>query len=64
MAKALRPGTPQGLGRRQSLYRSFQLSNAAGESQLSEASYRQFLNHTTSAAERLGDAESQIRNGV
>jgi phycobilisome core-membrane linker protein len=67
MAKALRPGTPQGFGRRQSLGRPVQLSNAPGDSQLSEAieaSYRQLLNRPPLAAERLGDAESQFRNGV
>ncbi len=67
MAKALRPGSPQGFRRRQSLGRPVQLPTAPSASQLSEAieaSYRQLLNRTPLAAERLGDAESQFRNGV
>jgi phycobilisome core-membrane linker protein len=67
MAKALSPGSPQGFRRRQSLGRPVQLPSSPSESQLNEAieaSYRQLLNRTPLAAERLGDAESQLRNGV
>ena len=67
MAKALKPGSPQGFRRRQSLGRPVRLGNAPTDSQLSEAieaSYRQLLNRPALAAERLTDAESQFRNGV
>ncbi|MFZ0407772.1 MAG: phycobilisome rod-core linker polypeptide [Cyanobium sp.] len=67
MTRALQPGSPQGFRRRQSLGRPVQLPSSPSESQLNEAieaSYRQLLNRTPLAAERLGDAESQLRNGV
>jgi len=67
MAKALKPGSPQGFRRRQSLGRPVRLGNEPTDSQLSEAieaSYRQLLNRPALAAERLTDAESQFRNGV
>ena len=67
MVKALQPGSPQGFRRRQSLGRPIQLPTAPSDSQLSaaiEGSYRQLLNRTVLAAERLSDAESQLRNGV
>jgi len=67
MAKALKPGSPQGFRRRQSLGRPVQLGAVPTDSQLSEAieaSYRQLLNRPALAAERLTDAESQFRNGV
>ncbi len=66
MAKALRPGTPQGFARRRSLSRPVQLSGAPSEAELREAitsSYRQLLNRLPFAAERLTDAESQLRDG-
>jgi len=66
MAKALRPGTPQGFSRRRSLGRPVQLSGTASEDRLREvvdATYRQLLNRVPFAAERLGDAESQLRDG-
>jgi phycobilisome core-membrane linker protein len=66
MEKALRSGNPQGFRRRQSLGRPVRLSSAPSESQLKEvvqASYRQLLNRVPFAAERLLDAESQLRNG-
>ena len=67
MARALRPGTPRALARRQSLGRPVQLLTDPSEGQLTEAieaSYRQLLNRVPLASERLGDAESQLRNGV
>ena len=67
MAKALQPGSPQGFRRRQSLGQPVQLPTAPSEGELSaaiEASYRQLLNRTVLVVERLGDAESQLRNGV
>jgi len=67
MARALRPGTPRALGRSQSLPRPVQLLSDPSEAQLSEAieaGYRQLLNRFPLASERLGDAESQLRNGV
>ena len=66
MAKALRPGTPQGFSRRRSLGRPVQLGVSSSEGQLREvvdATYRQLLNRVPFAAERLGDAESQLRDG-
>jgi phycobilisome core-membrane linker protein len=66
MEKALRSSNPQGFRRRQSLGRPVRLSNAPSESQLKEvvqASYRQLLNRLPFAAERLLDAESQLRKG-
>jgi phycobilisome core-membrane linker protein len=66
MAKALRAGTPQGFSRRQSLTRPVQLTSSPNEEQVREvvtATYRQLLNRLPFAAERLGDAESQLRDG-
>jgi phycobilisome core-membrane linker protein len=66
MAQALRPGQPQGLGRRQSLGRPIQLGRTASEDEVREAieaSYRQLLNRPALTAERLVDSESQVRNG-
>lgn len=66
MAKALRTGSPQGFSRRQSLAKPVQLSSAPNEAQVREvvtATYRQLLNRLPFAAERLGDAESQLRDG-
>lgn len=66
MARAIRPGSPQGFARRQSVGRPVQLLAFASENQLREvidASYRQLLNRVPLAAERLGDAESQLRDG-
>jgi phycobilisome core-membrane linker protein len=67
MARALRPGAPKALSRRPSLGRRVQLLTDPREGQLTEAietSYRQLLNRVPLASERLGDAESQLRNGV
>jgi phycobilisome core-membrane linker protein len=67
MTRALRPGAPRGLGKRQSLGRPVQLLRQPSEEQLQaaiEASYRQLLNRVPLTAERLSDAESQLRNGV
>ena len=66
MARAIRPGSPQGFARRQSVGRPVQLLAFASENQLREvidASYRQLLNRVPLAAERLSDAESQLRDG-
>ena len=66
MDQALKAGTPQGFGRRQSLGRAVTLGRSASEQQVQEAieaSYRQLLNRVPLASERLGDAESQFRNG-
>ena len=66
MQKALRPGQPQGFARRASLGRPVRLLRTPSEGQLREvveASYRQLLNRVPLAAERLGDAESQLRDG-
>ena len=66
MEKALSTGTPQGFRRRQSLSRPLTLAKAptAGEVKaVIEATYRQLLNRQPLAAERLGDAESQLRDG-
>jgi phycobilisome core-membrane linker protein len=65
MAKAIKPGRPQGFGRRQSLGRPLQLGRTSSETQVQEALegvYKQLLNRVPFAAERLGDAESQFRN--
>jgi hypothetical protein len=65
MAKALRPGQPQGFSRRASLNRPVKLVQAASESQVQEAieaTYKQLLNRVPFAAERLSDSESQFRN--
>ena len=66
MDQALKPGQPQGFARRQSLGRPITLGRTASEEQIREAieaSYRQLLNRVPLASERLGDAESQFRNG-
>jgi phycobilisome core-membrane linker protein len=66
MAKALRPKALQGFGRRQSLGRAVQLPMVPSEGQVLEAveaAYRQLLNRVPFSAERLGDAESQFRDG-
>ncbi|MFN5221206.1 MAG: phycobilisome rod-core linker polypeptide [Cyanobacteriota bacterium] len=66
MVKALRPAAPQGFARRGSLGRPVQLLTRPSEGQLQEAleaSYRQLLNRVPLSAERLGDAESQLRDG-
>jgi phycobilisome core-membrane linker protein len=66
MAKALRPGSPQGFNRRQSLARPVQLLRDPSETQVQEvvqAVYRQLLNRVPFAAERQMDPESQLRDG-
>lgn len=66
MAQALRPGQPQGFGRRQSLGQPIQLGRTTSETDIQtavEAVYRQLLNRVPLAAERLSDSESQFRNG-
>ena len=66
MDQALKAGQPQGFARRQSLGRPVTLGRTASEQQIQEAiesSYRQLLNRVPLASERLGDAESQFRNG-
>ncbi|MEB3209071.1 MAG: phycobilisome rod-core linker polypeptide [Synechococcus sp.] len=65
MARAIKPGLPQGFSRRQSLGRPVQLGRTSSESQVQEALesvYKQLLNRVPFTAERLGDAESQFRN--
>ena len=66
MEKALSTSTPQGFRRRQSLGRPLTLAKAPTAAELKavvEATYRQLLNRQPLAAERLGDAESQLRDG-
>ncbi len=66
MAKALRPGKPQGLTRRRSLPEPVRLSRFPGEAELQSVLrnvYRQLLNREVLASERLGDSESQLRDG-
>ncbi|MEB3306700.1 MAG: phycobilisome rod-core linker polypeptide [Cyanobacteriota bacterium] len=66
MEQALVTGQPQGYARRQSLGRPIRLGRTASETQIQEAieaCYRQLLNRVPLTAERLGDAESQFRNG-
>ena len=66
MEQALKAGQPQGFSRRQSLGRPVTLGRTASEQQIQEAieaSYRQLLNRIPLASERLGDGESQFRNG-
>ena len=66
MAKALKPGSPQGFRRRQSLPRPVQLLRDPSETQVQEvvqAVYRQLLNRVPFAAERQMDPESQLRDG-
>jgi phycobilisome core-membrane linker protein len=66
MEQALVPVQLQGFARRQSLGRPLSLGRTASEQQIQEAieaCYRQLLNRVPLSAERLGDAESQFRNG-
>ena len=66
MEKALRTGTPQGFRRRQSLGRPLKLAKAPTPAEVKAviaATYRQLLGRQPLAAERLGDAESQLRDG-
>lgn len=66
MAQALKTGQPQGFSRRRSLGKAVQLPRDASEAQVQEAieaTYRQLLGRVPFAAERLGDSESQFRNG-
>jgi phycobilisome core-membrane linker protein len=66
MQKALRSSNPQGFRRRQSLGGPVRLPSAPSEGQLKDvvrATYRQLLNREPLAAERLRDAESQLRKG-
>ncbi len=66
MQKALRPGRPQGFARRRGVSSPVRLLSNPSETQLRaavEASYQQLLNRVPLAAERLRDAESQLRDG-
>jgi phycobilisome core-membrane linker protein len=66
MAKALRASSLQGFGKRKSLGSAVKLSmnpSSAEASEAIEAVYRQLLGRQPLAAEQLGDAESQLRNG-
>ena len=66
MEKALRTSSPQGFRRRQSLGRPLKLAKAPSATevqQVIEATYRHLLNRVPLAAERLSDAESQLRDG-
>jgi phycobilisome core-membrane linker protein len=66
MEKALLPGTPQGFRRRQSLGVPLKLAKAPSAAEVNQvitATYRQLLNRQPLAAERLSDAESQLRDG-
>ena len=66
MVAAIRPAQPQGFGRRQSLGRAVRLGRTTSEADIREAieaTYRQLLNRGVLRAERLGDSESQFRNG-
>jgi phycobilisome core-membrane linker protein len=66
MAKALKPGTLQGFGKRRSLGTTVKLSmrpSSAEVNEAIEAVYRQLLGRQPLASEALGDAESQLRNG-
>jgi len=66
MTTAIKPGTPQGFGRRRSLGAPVELLPGANGSDLKavvDTSYRQLLNRIPLAAERLRDAESQLRDG-
>ncbi|MCP9849146.1 phycobilisome rod-core linker polypeptide [Cyanobium sp. Morenito 9A2] len=66
MAKALRPGKPQGLSRRRSLPQPVRLARFAGETELQNVVrnvYRQLLNREVLSSERLSDSESQLRDG-
>jgi len=66
MAAALRPGQPQGFGRRRSIGQPLLLPPDASASDVRatvDAAYKQLLNRVPLAAERLTDAESQLRDG-
>ena len=66
MVSALKPAQPQGFSRRRSLGKAIQLPAGATTAQVQaaiDAAYRQLLNRVPLAAERLGDAESQLRDG-
>ena len=67
MAKALRSsGRPQGFAKRAGLSRPLELPVFPSDTefqQVIDGVYRQLLNRLPLAAERLGDAESQLRNG-
>jgi len=66
MVKALRPGSPQGFRRRQSLGSPLKLALSPSRAEVDAviaATYRQLLNREPLAAERLGDSESQLRDG-
>lgn len=66
MVSALKPGRPQGLERRRSLSKQVLLPAGPTTSQgqaAVEATYKQLLNRNPLAAERLSDAESQLRDG-
>jgi phycobilisome core-membrane linker protein len=66
MVKALQPGAPQGFRRRQSLGIPLKLAQRPSRAEVDAviaASYRQLLNREPLLAERLGDAESQLRDG-
>ena len=66
MANALQGGRPQGFSRRRGLGEPISWRPGVSESSLQAviaATYRQLLNRMPLAAERLGDAESQLRDG-
>ena len=66
MMKALRPANPQGFRRRQSLGAPLKLAVAPSRAEVDAviaATYRQLLNREPLVAERLGDSESQLRDG-
>jgi phycobilisome core-membrane linker protein len=66
MQKALRPARPQGFARRRGVRSPVRLLSNPSETQLREvveSSYQQLLNRVPLAAERLRDAESQLRDG-
>ena len=66
MAKALRPGSLQGYGKRQSLGTVVTLSmrpTTSEQTEAIEAVYRQLLGRQPLASEQLVDAESQFRKG-
>ncbi len=66
MTKALAGAQPQGFKRRSGLDQTVKLPAGADEAtlqQVIEASYRQLINRVPLEAERLGDPESQLRDG-
>ena len=66
MAKALRPSSLQGFGKRQSLGTVVKLSmrpSSVEQTQAIESVYRQLLGRQPLASEQLADAESQLRKG-